>query len=50
LEFTRSLRPQFIATAEGVLRELLMFSAADQHLRLEASLVVNDLLLTKTYA
>jgi predicted nucleic acid-binding protein len=44
LEFSRSLRPQSILTTDEVLTELLTFSAADQHLRVEASLVVNDLL------
>jgi predicted nucleic acid-binding protein len=44
LEFSRSLRPQAIVTTDEVLTELLTFSAADQQLRLEASLVVNDVL------
>ena len=44
LEFSRSLRPQFIVTTDEVLTELLTFSAADPQLRLEASLVVNDVL------
>ena len=44
LEFSRSLRPQSIVTTDEVLTELLTFSAADQQLRLEASLVVNDVL------
>ena len=45
LEFSRSLRPQSIVTTDEVLTELLTFSAADQQLRLEASLVVNDVLV-----
>jgi predicted nucleic acid-binding protein len=44
LEFSRSLRPQFIVTTDEVLTELLTFSTADQQLRLEASVVVNELL------
>jgi predicted nucleic acid-binding protein len=44
LEFSRSLRPQSIVTTDEVLTELLTFSSADQQLRLEASLVVNDVL------
>jgi predicted nucleic acid-binding protein len=44
LEFSRSLRPLFIVTTDEVLTELLTFSAADPQLRLEASLVVNDVL------
>ncbi|MGA8025653.1 MAG: PIN domain-containing protein [Bryobacteraceae bacterium] len=44
LEFSRSLRPQSIVTTDEVLTELLTFSAADQQLRVEASLVVNDVL------
>lgn len=48
LEFSRSLRPQSILTTDEVLTELLTFSAADQQLRLEASLVVNDVLADET--
>jgi predicted nucleic acid-binding protein len=44
LEFSRSLRPQSIVTTDEVLTELLTFAAADQQLRREASLVVNDVL------
>jgi predicted nucleic acid-binding protein len=44
LEFSRSLRPLFIVTTDEVLTKLLTFSAADPQLRLEASLVVNDVL------
>jgi hypothetical protein len=36
--------PQSTVTTDEVLPELLTFSAADQQLRLEASLVVNDVL------
>jgi hypothetical protein len=44
LELSRSLRPQFIVTTDEVLTELLTFSATDRQLRLEASLVVHDVL------
>jgi hypothetical protein len=47
-EFSRALRPQFIVTTDEVLTELLTFSAGDQQLRLEASLVVNDVLADET--
>jgi hypothetical protein len=44
LEFSRSLRPQYIVTTDEVLTELLTFAAADRQLRLEAALAVNDVL------
>jgi hypothetical protein len=44
LEFSHSLRPQAIVTTNEVLTESLTFCAADRQLRVEAALVVNDVL------
>lgn len=44
LEFSRQFDSRSLITTDEVLTELLTFSASDQQLRLQASLVVNDIL------
>lgn len=44
VEFSRSLPPLAIVTTDEVLTELLTFCASDKQLRVEAALVVNDVL------
>lgn len=44
MEFSRSLPPLAIVTTDEVLTELLTFCASDKQLRVEAALVVNDVL------